>query len=143
MSRGFRVPLGNQGAGVTVETFKIPEAKEGQASAEQRLFSLTPVGLCITSTYHKDKFINKECYLEVLRRLRDAMRRKRPDLWAAGTWQLHHDNAPAHSSQLIQTFLAKYNIPVVRQAPYSSDMAPCDYWLFPHLKIQLKGTRFD
>jgi hypothetical protein len=42
--------------------------------------------------------------------------------------------------KLIQTFLAKRNIPVVRQAPYSPDMAPCNYWLFPHLKMQLKGT---
>jgi len=56
---------------------------------------------------------NKEYYLEVLRRLRDAVWRNRPDLWAMGTWQLHHDNAPAHSSQLIQTFLSKHNIPVV------------------------------
>ena len=87
--------------------------------------------------------INKEYYLEVLRRLRDAVRRKRPDLWATGTWQLHHDNAPAHSSPLIQTFLAKHNIPVVRQAPYSPDMAPCDFWLFFHLKTQLKGARFE
>ena len=35
--------------------------------------------------------INKEYYLEVLCRLCDAVRCKRPDLWAAGTWQLHHD----------------------------------------------------
>jgi len=87
--------------------------------------------------------INKKCYLEVLRRLRDGVQRKRPDLWATGTWQLHHENAPAHSSQLIQTLLAKHNIPVVRQAPYSPDMAPCDFWLFAHLKTQLKGTRFE
>jgi len=87
--------------------------------------------------------INKEYYLEVVRRLRDAVRRKRPDLWAMGTWQLHHDNAPANSSQLIQTFLAKHNIPVVRHAPYSPDMAPCNFWLFPHLKTQLKGTQFQ
>ena len=38
--------------------------------------------------------INREYYPEVLRRLCDAVRRKRPDLRAAGTWQLHHDNAP-------------------------------------------------
>lgn len=87
--------------------------------------------------------ITKEHYLEVLRRLRDAVRRKRPDLWAAGNWQLHHDNAPAHSSHLIQRFLAKHTIPVVRQAPYSPDMAPCDFWLFPKLKMPLKGTRFE
>jgi histone-lysine N-methyltransferase SETMAR len=45
-------------------------------------------------------------------------------------WQMHYDNAPAHSLQLIQTFLAKHNIPVVEQAPYSPDMGPCDFWLF-------------
>ena len=58
--------------------------------------------------YHKyepqGQNINKEYYLEVLRRLHDAVRRKRLDLLTVGTWQLHHDNASAHSSQLIQTF---------------------------------------
>ena len=80
--------------------------------------------------------IDKEYYLEILRRLRVAVRRKRPDLWAAGTCLLHHDNAPAHSSQLIQTFLVKHNIPVVRQTP-------CDFWLFPYLKMQRKETQFE
>ena len=55
----------------------------------------------------QDQKINKEYYLEVLHRLHNVVRCKSPDLWAAGTWQLHHDNAPAHSSQPIQTFLAK------------------------------------
>jgi hypothetical protein len=59
-----------------------------------------------------------------------------------GNWQLHHDNAPAHSSHLIQGFLAKHGIPQVRQAPYSPDMAPCDFWLFQRLKTPLKGCRF-
>jgi transposase len=71
------------------------------------------------------------------------MWRKRPDLWGAETWQLHHDNAPAHSSHLIQSFLAKNNIPLIRQALYSPDMAPCDFWLFPKLKMPLKGTRYE
>jgi hypothetical protein len=63
--------------------------------------------------------ITKEYYQKVLHLLRDSVRRKQPDLWAATTWQLHQDNAPADSSHLIQTFLAKHNISVVRQAPYS------------------------
>jgi hypothetical protein len=58
--------------------------------------------------------INTEYCLEVIRHLRDAVRHKRPDLWASCNWQLHHDNAPAHSSHLIQCFLAKHGIPVVR-----------------------------
>ena len=59
------------------------------------------------------------------------------------TWQLHHDNAPVHSSHLIQGFLEKHNIPLIRQAPYSPDMAPCNFWLFSKLKMPLKGTRFE
>jgi hypothetical protein len=40
-------------------------------------------------------------------------------------------------------FLASHGIPVVQQPPYSSDMAPCDFWLFPQLKTALKGKRFE
>lgn len=36
--------------------------------------------------------------------------------------------------RMIQTFLAKHNIPVVRQDPYSPDIALCDFLLFPNLK---------
>ncbi|PNF38778.1 hypothetical protein B7P43_G12822, partial [Cryptotermes secundus] len=61
-------------------------------------------------------------------------------LWDARNWQLHHDNAPAHSSHLIQGFLAKHGILQVRQAPYSPDMAPSDFWLFPRVKTPLKPT---
>ncbi|PNF28929.1 hypothetical protein B7P43_G18064 [Cryptotermes secundus] len=43
----------------------------------------------------------------------------------------------------LEGFLAKHGIPQVRQAPYSPDMAPCDFWLFPRLKTPLKGSRFD
>ncbi|KAJ4425689.1 hypothetical protein ANN_27885 [Periplaneta americana] len=87
--------------------------------------------------------VTKEYYHDVLRRLRDAVRRKRPDMWTANNWHLHHDNAPAHSSQLIHTFLAKHGITTVRQPPYSPDLAPCDFWLFPKLKTPLKGSRFE
>ena len=72
-----------------------------------------------------------------------AVLRKRPNLWATKTWQLHHDNAPAHSAHLIQSFLAKNNTHLVRQTPYSPEMAPCDFWLFLKLKIPLKRTRFQ
>ena len=87
--------------------------------------------------------INKEYYLEVLRRLRAAVQKKRPDMWRAKNFQLHHDNAPAHSAHVIQDFLAKNGMPLVRQAPYSPDLAPCDFWLFPTLKTLLKESGFS
>jgi hypothetical protein len=39
-------------------------------------------------------------------------------------------------------FLAEKSIPVIIQTPYSPDLAPSDFWLFPNLKMGPKGTRF-
>jgi len=52
--------------------------------------------------------VNKEFYLNVLKRLRPVMRRKRPEAWTNNTWMLHHDNAPAHASLLIREFFRKH-----------------------------------
>jgi len=51
--------------------------------------------------------INKTFYMDVLRRLRGSVRRKQPEKWRDGNWILHHNNAPAHTSHLVQQFLAK------------------------------------
>jgi transposase len=56
---------------------------------------------------------------------------------------LHHDNAPAHSSLLVRNFLAKNEMTVVPQPPYSPDLAPADFFLFPKLKSTVKRRRFD
>ena len=45
--------------------------------------------------------------------------KKWPDMWRAKNFQLHHDNAPAHCAHVIQDFLAKNGMPLVRQALYS------------------------
>ena len=58
-------------------------------------------------------------------------------------WLLHHDNAPAHNTLSIQQFLAENNITMLEQLPYSPDLAPCDFFLFPKLKGVIKGTCFQ
>ena len=60
-----------------------------------------------------------------------------------GDWQLHHNNAPANASRLVQSFLVKHQITQVTQPLYSPDLVPCDLWLFPKLKSPLKGKRFQ
>ena len=62
---------------------------------------------------------------------------------ATGDWQLHYNNLPAHASHLVQRFLVKHQITQVTQPPYSPDLVPCDFWLFPELKSPLKGKRFE
>ncbi|UYV63819.1 K02A2.6-like, partial [Cordylochernes scorpioides] len=86
--------------------------------------------------------VNKEYYLQVMRNLREAIRQKRPDLWKNKKWLLHHDNAPAHTSLLVRDFLAKNNTLMMPQPPYSPDLAPCDFFLFPKLKRPMKGRRY-
>jgi hypothetical protein len=53
--------------------------------------------------------------------------------------QLHHDNAPAHSTALVQAFLAKHCITQVCQHRYSPDLAPCNFWHFPKAKITVES----
>jgi hypothetical protein len=56
----------------------------------------------------------------------------------------HHDNAVADSSQLVRRFLDKHSNPQVRQSSYSSDMAPCNFFLFSEFKKKpLRGTWYD
>ena len=68
--------------------------------------------------------VNKEYYLAVLRRLREALRHKRPDLRADNSWIFYHDNSLSHS-------------------PYSPDLALFDFFLFPKLEYSLQGTRHE
>lgn len=87
--------------------------------------------------------VTKELYVEILRRLRDAVRRKRPEKWVENNWFLMHDNAPAHRAIIVKNFLARHNITALDHPPYSPDLSPPDYFLFPRLKSHLKGRRFN
>ena len=60
----------------------------------------------IANTHQKAKQSINEV-LEILRRLRDAVRRKRPDMWTGKNWKLHHDNAPAYSAHVIKGFFGQ------------------------------------
>ena len=56
--------------------------------------------------------VNQVYYLEVLKRLREKVRRKRPELFANNLWILHNDNAPAHTALSLREFLATKQITV-------------------------------
>jgi hypothetical protein len=43
----------------------------------------------------------------------------------------------------VREFLAKKSILKLDHPPYSPDLAPCDFWLFPKRKTALKGHRFS
>jgi hypothetical protein len=53
--------------------------------------------------------IEQAYYVEILKRLREAVRRKRPELWP-NYWILHYDNAPVHRALSVKQFLAQKSI---------------------------------
>ena len=85
--------------------------------------------------------VNQQCYLEVLTRLQESVRRKRPGLWP-DKWILHNENAPAHDAFRFREFLSKNSITKMDHPPNSPGIALYDSWLFQKLKNSLKGQRF-
>ena len=57
--------------------------------------------------------------------------------------RLLHDNAPAHTSAIVTAFLKKEKVTVLPHPPYSPDLAPCDFFLFPKLKTFLAGWKYQ
>ena len=86
--------------------------------------------------------INAAFYQVVLNRLLQRIRRIQPDLHRTGKLILLHDNAPAHSAIRVRQFLAKKMVAVLDHPPYSPDLAPADFSLFPRLKATTKGKCF-
>jgi hypothetical protein len=64
---------------------------------------------------------NQQCYLEVLARLRESVRRKRPELWP-DKWIPHRNNAPAHYALRVREFLPKKSITKMDHPPKSPDI---------------------
>ena len=83
--------------------------------------------------------VNKEYIVEVLRDFRKRFRWKRPALFKSGQWHFHQDNAPVHNSILVTNYLTKMGIKTLPHPPYSRNLAPCDFWLFP----KLRGCRYE
>jgi len=82
-------------------------------------------------------------YLSVLERLWKRIFPVRPKYSAPGSWFLIHDNAPFHQAVAVQEFLARKQVCMLHHPPYSPDLSPCDYFLFPKLKLPLKGRLFE
>ena len=87
------------------------------------------------------KTVTGAYYVEVLWKLRAKLAEKRPGKLHRGIL-FHHDNAPAHSSQIIRDILREFRWELLPHPPYSPDLAPSNFFLFPKLKKNLKGVYF-
>ncbi|VVC32990.1 Hypothetical protein CINCED_3A005002 [Cinara cedri] len=66
----------------------------------------------------------------------------RPEKSSSRDWFYHHDNAPAHTALSVWRFLTKNDMTTVSHLPYSPNLSPCDFFLFPRMKRNMKRKRF-
>ena len=55
---------------------------------------------------------------------------------------LLYDNASSHKCEVVKSFLASEKVKVLNYPPYSPDLSPCDFFLFPRLKKMLSGNKY-
>ena len=101
-------------------------------------------GVILSHAVPKGQSVNSMYCSKVLPRyLMRALARKQPD-GNDGGFILHQDNVPAHASQQVQTTIEiQLEAEILTHPPYSPDLAPCDFVLFPKLKDELKSKHFN
>ncbi|XP_052814036.1 histone-lysine N-methyltransferase SETMAR-like [Mya arenaria] len=75
------------------------------------------------------------------RHLTNALRKKRPDCEIEDLI-FHQDNAPAHRAEDTLLTIDFLGYERLQHPPYSPDLAPMDFCVFPRLKADLRGRRF-
>lgn len=79
----------------------------------------------------------------MLRRdLTKALQHKRPGV-EISDFLLHQDNAPPHTACTTNLELGLLGLDLIEHPPYSPDLAPMDFKIFPVVKSMLKGYRFE
>ena len=118
---GLRVWPGNKANVLPVEHIIISSTEEsaaGEVQYQDHVIAFFDIdGLVHHEFVPTGQTVNKEFYKTVLQRLRDVVRRHRPQKWRSGKLILHHDNAPARrlSPQMNfrrnTTFRRSHNLP--------------------------------
>jgi hypothetical protein len=85
--------------------------------------------------------VDSASYCEVLLKLQDPIRRKRPGQLARGA-MLHQDNTRSHIARATQERIQELQWAYLEHQPYCQDLIPCDFHLFGLLKNHLGGKHF-
>ena len=91
-----------------------------------------PSGHTVTGLFYKNS---------VLKKVKEFYNKKRPSKGWSGV-HLLHDNASSHKCEVVKSFLASEMVKVLNHPPYSPDLSPCDFFLFPRLKKMLSGNKY-
>ncbi len=99
-------------------------------------------GLVHWEMFH-NQTINKHVFNALIIRVRRSLRLRRSKIWNnIDQYLIHMDNASPHRSNIVRGTLQSMNWSILKHPPYSPDLSPADFFLFPRLKKRLKGIQF-
>ena len=99
-------------------------------------------GILLIDYHPKGQTISTEYYSSRLVQLKDILKEKLRGKFTNSVLFLH-DNAPAHRALATQKELAYLGFHCLDHPPYSPDLAPSNYRLFPGPKKQLEFRHFS
>ena len=83
-----------------------------------------PSGHTVTGRFYKNS---------ILKKVKEFYNKKRSSKGWSGI-HLLHDNASSHKCEVVKSFLTSEKVKVLNHPPYSPDLSPCDFFLFPRLR---------
>ncbi|UYV63554.1 hypothetical protein LAZ67_2004645 [Cordylochernes scorpioides] len=98
-------------------------------------------GVLLLDFLNKGQTITGNYYANLVKQLREAIKEKRREMLSRKI-VYHQDNAPSHRSLQAMAAIYDSGFELLPHAPYSPDIAPSDFHLFPHLKKSLSGIHF-
>ena len=99
------------------------------------------LGVILIEYLQKGHTVTGQHYSGQLKRLREAIKEKRSGELTRGIL-FHQDNVPAHTSVVAMATNHVCGFELVSHPPYSPDLAPSDFYLFPQMKKALAGRHF-
>lgn len=98
-------------------------------------------GIILLEFLEKGSTITGQYYSELLDRFDEKLKGTRTHL--AKEKVLFHHNAPAYSSGVFTAKSHELHYELLPHPPYSPDLAPCDFFLFPDMKTWLADKTFS
>ncbi len=93
--------------------------------------------------YFCNMTISKKVFVPLLQCVRTSIWIRRPEAWEnREEYLLYMDNVPAHNSTPTCDYLASVSWNTMKHPPYSPDLSPEDFFLFPKLKKSPRGIDF-
>jgi len=99
-------------------------------------------GLIMLNWMPMGSTITRQAYIETMKKLRERICKKQPELCQSNLWILYHNNGPAHRCFVVSQFLVAYRAIMLEHPAYSPDLAPCNFFLIDKIKDAMRGTLF-